>query len=101
MPFERWRATVGTPICRGASAPADSGTRDTTADVAEARLTARAGRLTVARLPYRLRSFTPRRMPTINVPSDGDAARVPHNATWASAGGETAGIAAHQSLALG
>jgi hypothetical protein len=31
----------------------------------------------------------------------GDAARVPHNATWASADGVTAGIAAHQSLALG
>ncbi|HEX6534204.1 MAG TPA: NAD(P)/FAD-dependent oxidoreductase [Gemmatimonadaceae bacterium] len=30
----------------------------------------------------------------------GDAARVPHNATWASADGVTAGIAAHQSLAL-
>jgi thioredoxin reductase len=31
----------------------------------------------------------------------GDAARVPHNATWASADGVTAGISAHQSLALG
>jgi thioredoxin reductase len=31
----------------------------------------------------------------------GDAARVPHNATWASADGVTAGIFAHQSLALG
>jgi thioredoxin reductase len=30
----------------------------------------------------------------------GDAARAPHNATWASADGVTAGIAAHQSLAL-
>ena len=30
----------------------------------------------------------------------GDAARVPHNATWASADGVTAGIYAHQSLAL-
>jgi thioredoxin reductase len=30
----------------------------------------------------------------------GDAARVPHNATWASADGVTAGISAHQSLAL-
>ena len=30
----------------------------------------------------------------------GDAARVPHNATFASADGATAGIAAHQSLAL-
>jgi thioredoxin reductase len=31
----------------------------------------------------------------------GNAARVPHNAIWASADGVTAGIAAHQSLALG
>jgi len=31
----------------------------------------------------------------------GDAARVPHNATWASADGVTAGVYAHQSLALG
>ena len=31
----------------------------------------------------------------------GDAAREKHNATWASADGVTAGIAAHQSLALG
>ena len=30
----------------------------------------------------------------------GDAARVPHNATWASADGVTAGVYAHQSLAL-
>ena len=30
----------------------------------------------------------------------GDAARAPHNATWASADGVTAGISAHQSLAL-
>lgn len=30
----------------------------------------------------------------------GDAARVPHNATWASADGVTAGVFAHQSLAL-
>ncbi|HEU4630296.1 MAG TPA: NAD(P)/FAD-dependent oxidoreductase [Gemmatimonadaceae bacterium] len=30
----------------------------------------------------------------------GDAARVPHNATWASADGVTAGVSAHQSLAL-
>jgi thioredoxin reductase len=30
----------------------------------------------------------------------GDAARVPHNATWASADGVMAGISAHQSLAL-
>jgi thioredoxin reductase len=30
----------------------------------------------------------------------GDAARVPHNATWASADGVTAGIGAHRSLAL-
>jgi thioredoxin reductase len=30
----------------------------------------------------------------------GDAAREPHNATWATADGVTAGIAAHQSLAL-
>lgn len=30
----------------------------------------------------------------------GDAARVPHNVTWASADGVTAGIFAHQSLAL-
>jgi thioredoxin reductase len=30
----------------------------------------------------------------------GDIARVPHNATWASADGVTAGIYAHQSLAL-
>jgi thioredoxin reductase len=30
----------------------------------------------------------------------GDAARVPHNATWASADGVTAGIFAHQSLAF-
>ena len=30
----------------------------------------------------------------------GDAARVPHNVTWASADGVTAGIYAHQSLAL-
>jgi len=31
----------------------------------------------------------------------GDMARVPHNATWASADGVTAGIGAHRSLALG
>ena len=31
----------------------------------------------------------------------GDMARVPHNATWASAEGVTAGIGAHRSLALG
>jgi thioredoxin reductase len=31
----------------------------------------------------------------------GDAARVRHNATWASADGVMAGISAHQSLALG
>jgi thioredoxin reductase len=31
----------------------------------------------------------------------GDAARVPHNATWASADGVTAGVGAHRSLALG
>jgi thioredoxin reductase len=30
----------------------------------------------------------------------GDAARVPHNATWAAADGATAGVSAHQSLAL-
>lgn len=30
----------------------------------------------------------------------GDAARAPHNATWASADGVTAGVSAHQSLAL-
>jgi thioredoxin reductase len=30
----------------------------------------------------------------------GDAARPAHNATWASADGVTAGIAAHQSLAI-
>lgn len=30
----------------------------------------------------------------------GDAARAPHNATWAAADGTTAGISAHQSLAL-
>jgi thioredoxin reductase len=30
----------------------------------------------------------------------GDIARVPHNATWASADGVTAGIGAHKSLAL-
>jgi thioredoxin reductase len=30
----------------------------------------------------------------------GDAAREPHNATWATADGVTAGISAHQSLAL-
>jgi thioredoxin reductase len=31
----------------------------------------------------------------------GDVARAPHNATWASADGVTAGVYAHQSLALG
>ena len=31
----------------------------------------------------------------------GDAARVPHNATWAAADGVTAGVGAHRSLALG
>jgi thioredoxin reductase len=30
----------------------------------------------------------------------GDAARAPHNATWAAADGAAAGIYAHQSLAL-
>jgi thioredoxin reductase len=30
----------------------------------------------------------------------GDAARAAHNATWASADGVTAGVYAHQSLAL-
>jgi thioredoxin reductase len=30
----------------------------------------------------------------------GDAARAPHNATWAAADGTTAGVFAHQSLAL-
>ena len=31
----------------------------------------------------------------------GDAARVPHNVTWASADGVTAGTSAHQSLVFG
>jgi thioredoxin reductase len=31
----------------------------------------------------------------------GDAARAGHNATWASSDGVMAGMAAHQSLALG
>jgi thioredoxin reductase len=31
----------------------------------------------------------------------GDAARAPHNATWAAADGVTAGIYSHQSLAMG
>ena len=35
------------------------------------------------------------------VSAAGDMARVPHNATWASADGVTAGIGAHRSLALG
>ncbi|HEU4563241.1 MAG TPA: NAD(P)/FAD-dependent oxidoreductase [Gemmatimonadaceae bacterium] len=42
-----------------------------------------------------------RKETTVNgVYAAGDAARPRHNATWASADGVTAGIAAHQSLAL-